>query len=111
MNASQSLWLYGAIVILIAASSAALPRAAAALARRLHRRGAGRLRLVVRAEALQHLARDLNILGYLQIPAAMVLAIRAHDPAVGILDAAIGWLALTLAASSLRRKGRLMQGV
>jgi hypothetical protein len=110
MNASQALWLYGAIVILTAASSAALPRATAALAGRLDRRGSGRLRLVVRAEALQHLARDVNILAYLQILAVVVLAIRAHDPAVGVLDAAIGWLALTLAASSLRRRVRLLQG-
>jgi hypothetical protein len=111
MNASQALWLYGAIVILTAASSAALPRATAALARRLDRRGTGRLRLVDRAEALQHLARDVQILAYLQILAVMVLAIRAHDPAVGVLDAVIGWLALTLAASSLRRRGRRLQGV
>ncbi|MDA8255188.1 MAG: hypothetical protein M0Z99_06060 [Betaproteobacteria bacterium] len=111
MTASQTLWLYGAVVILTAAACATLPRAMAALAGRLDRRGAGRLRLVVRDQALQHLARDVHILAYLQILAVVVLAIRAHDPAIGVLVAASGWLALTLAASSLRRRGRRLQGM
>lgn len=110
MTASQTLWLYGAMVILIAAACAALPRAMAALARRLDQRGAGRLRLVVRAEALQHLARDVNVLAFLQILAVVVLAIPAHDPALGFLIAAMGWLMLTLAASSLRRRALRLQG-
>jgi hypothetical protein len=110
MTASQTLWLYGAMVILTAAACAALPRAMAALARRLDQRGAGRLRLVVRAEALQHLARDVNVLAFLQILAVVVLAIPAHDPALGLLIAAMGWRMLTLAASSLRRRALRLQG-
>ena len=110
MTASQTLWLYGALVILTASACVALPRATAALARRLDRRVPGRLRLVVRAEALQHLAQDVLILAFLQILAVVVLAIRAHDPAIGVLIAAMGWAALTLAASSLWRRALRLQG-
>jgi hypothetical protein len=110
MTASQTLWLYGALVILTASACAALPRATAALARRLDRRVPGRLRLVVRAGALQHLAQDVHLLALLQILTAVVLAIRVHDPAIGVLIAAMGWAALTLAASSLWHRALRLQG-